>query len=291
MWLRPDALVPVEILILKHCAALVAVFVLLPVLTLVQQMVVQGLDLNDLLTLPAGREHGALLPVVDVDRLLVEHLIVASAKVARFFINGRALILKILLVLHRRLLVEVLGLLGLLLGCRLIASSAALWLCRARRGASFSSTWVDIGRDDRFSLLLLGLLWHNKSAISSRFCQHLLDLVDLSLTKAAELCPDFVTEIPVQLHDALLGGLAYVLERMDQAKSAEIEALVELLLRNVSDFGQDSRQRLVLADDQFIRVHCLLGSDSLSLACLSRDLPRYLVDYGAHAKGSIVTHR
>ena len=55
MWLRPDALMPVEILILKHCAALVAVFVLLPVLTLVQQMVVQSLDLNDLLTLPAGR--------------------------------------------------------------------------------------------------------------------------------------------------------------------------------------------------------------------------------------------
>ena len=268
MWLRLDALMPVEILSLKHCAALVAVFVLLPVLTLVQQMVVQSLDLNYLLTLPAGREHGAFLPVVDVDRLLVEHLIVASAKVTGFVINFRALILKILLALHRRLLVKVLGL-GLLLSCRLISTSAALWLSRARRGASFSSAWVDIGRYDRFSLLLLGLLGHNKPAICSRFCQHLLDLVDLCLTKAAELCPDFVAEIPVQLHDALLGWLADILERMDQAKCTKIEALVELLLRNVPNFGQDSRQRLVFANDQLVRVHCLLGSDTLSLACLS----------------------
>ena len=53
VWLRPHTLVPVKISILKHGVTLVAVLVLFSILTLVKQVIIQTLDLNDLLTLPA----------------------------------------------------------------------------------------------------------------------------------------------------------------------------------------------------------------------------------------------
>ena len=42
-----------------------------------------------MLTLPASRQHRALFPVVDVDRLLVEVLVVLPAEVARFLVELR----------------------------------------------------------------------------------------------------------------------------------------------------------------------------------------------------------
>jgi hypothetical protein len=49
-------------------------------------MLVQRGHLNDLLTLPTGGQHGALLPVVNINRLLVKVFVVAPTKVANLFI-------------------------------------------------------------------------------------------------------------------------------------------------------------------------------------------------------------
>ena len=50
-------------------------------------MFVKTTDLNDLFALPASRQHRALLPVVDIDRLLVEIFVVLAAEVARLLID------------------------------------------------------------------------------------------------------------------------------------------------------------------------------------------------------------
>ena len=65
--LGSNALVPIKVLILKHRVALVTMLVFVLVLTLFSQVIVQGLNLDDLLALPAGREHWTLLPVMYID--------------------------------------------------------------------------------------------------------------------------------------------------------------------------------------------------------------------------------
>jgi len=197
-------------------------------------MIVQCLNLNDLLTLPAGREHWALLPVVYIDRLLVEWFVIPPAEVARFVIHGCALVLKILLILHCWLLVKNLI---ILLCCRFIGAAIALWLSCMRRWSSFGSFWVDIGLNDLLSLLLLGLLGHDKSTISSSFCQHLLNLIYLCLTKATKFSFDFITKIPVKLNNASLCWLAYVLEGVNQPNRTEIQTFVKLLLGDVANLS------------------------------------------------------
>ena len=87
VWLRANALVPLIILILEHCAALAAIAVLLSILALVKQVVVQGLDLDDLLALPAGREHGTFAPVVDIYRLSIKRLVILSTELANLLID------------------------------------------------------------------------------------------------------------------------------------------------------------------------------------------------------------
>ena len=84
--LGPHALVTVEVLLEQHCPAFIAERVLLPALALVDQVLCQGMSLDDLLALPACGKHGALLPVVDVNRFSVEIFVIPAAKVAHFFV-------------------------------------------------------------------------------------------------------------------------------------------------------------------------------------------------------------
>ena len=65
-WLRSRTLMPFQILLQEHRFALNALGVLRGMLALIQKMLLQILYLNDLLTLPAGVEHGTFFPVVDV---------------------------------------------------------------------------------------------------------------------------------------------------------------------------------------------------------------------------------
>ena len=91
---------PVKVFILEHSVAFLAVLVLLTILTLVKKMIIQTSDLDDLLALPARRQHRALFPVVNINRFLVEILIILSAEVATFLVHGLVIVIIILLLLH-----------------------------------------------------------------------------------------------------------------------------------------------------------------------------------------------
>ena len=77
----------VEVLLQKHLLTLVTEFVLVSVLALINEMVIQARDLNDLLTLPASHQHGALSPVVNIYRILVEILVISVTEVANLLIH------------------------------------------------------------------------------------------------------------------------------------------------------------------------------------------------------------
>ena len=88
VWLWSDALVPHIVLVLEDCAAFAAILVLFAVNALVKQVVVESLDLDDLLALPACGEHGTLPPIVDIDRLCVKCLVILSTELADLFIDS-----------------------------------------------------------------------------------------------------------------------------------------------------------------------------------------------------------
>ena len=171
--LGSNALVPVKVLILKHCVALVTMLVFLLVLTLFSQVIVQGLNLDDLLALPAGREHWTLLPVMYIDWLVIEAFIVAFTKVASLLILRLALRChswsEILLLWRRKILC-----------CHL----TLIWCLRGSLSwSAVISTWPYICLNNRLILLFSAfLVGHDKIIISSGFSQHLLNLVNLGLS-------------------------------------------------------------------------------------------------------------
>lgn len=76
----------------QHSDALGTLFILFSILALLNQMFVESRDLYDLLALPARSQHRALLPVVDINRLLVEVLIETTTEVADLLIFGLDLV-------------------------------------------------------------------------------------------------------------------------------------------------------------------------------------------------------
>merc|ERR1712038_709056 len=74
--LGSNTLVAVEVRLQEYTVALVAKAISVPVLTLFNQVFIERLDLNDLLTLPARGQHRALLPVVYIYGFFVEVLVI-----------------------------------------------------------------------------------------------------------------------------------------------------------------------------------------------------------------------
>ena len=85
--LRSNTLVAVEVRLQEYTVALVAKAISVPVLTLFNQVFIERLDLNDLLTLPARGQHWTLLPVVYINGFFVEVLVVLPTEVAHLFIH------------------------------------------------------------------------------------------------------------------------------------------------------------------------------------------------------------
>ena len=83
VWLWFLAIMSLKLLHKEHRFASGMEFVLTHLWTLLKEMVLDVLHLNYLVTLPACGEHWAFLPVVDVERLLVESRVMCSAEVAR----------------------------------------------------------------------------------------------------------------------------------------------------------------------------------------------------------------
>ena len=65
-WLWDHAVMPIELFHQEHRLASRMEFVLTHLRTFLEQMVLDMLNLNDLITFPTGGQHGALLPVVNV---------------------------------------------------------------------------------------------------------------------------------------------------------------------------------------------------------------------------------
>ena len=155
---------PVEVVACEDGVALVAVFVVVSILALVDQMIVQGRNLDDLLTLPASCEHGTFLPIVDINGLFVEVLIVLTAEVADFFIDFLAVTIICLIVpLIRRLSLRIMLNIGfellvyrklLLSGSRLILFGTSTFVsCTAISWSAFGTPRVDICLDNFLSCL------------------------------------------------------------------------------------------------------------------------------------------
>lgn len=69
------------------------------------------------------------------------------------------------------------------------------------------------------------------------FSKLLLDLLNLCLPQPSKVIPNFVAQVPVQLHDALLGRLANILQRVRQTLRSKGETLAQLVIVDLLVFG------------------------------------------------------
>ena len=168
-------------------------------------MLIQTANLNDLLTLPARRQKRALLPIVNINRLFVEIIIILAAEITRLLIDilftivGRlgltrswtlTILPRIYLLLSLHIILS-----GLLIRCgtalpSLCCTYTSSFLEATTSCAALRSHRVNIRRN-HFLSLLRSSLRRQVSTIS--FSQKLLDLVNLSLSKSAKSAFNIIT--------------------------------------------------------------------------------------------------
>lgn len=214
-----------------------------------------------MLALPTGCQQGALLPIMDVNRLFVEILVVVSAEIARFLVqllligkllSARRVIAYLIILLssstvcwlslHLRLRL-LRSIIALIQGSFSTTSNAfvAAW-------TSFSTPRVDVGRNNFLSLRSRNHLRNVPTSLSKKS----LNLIDLSLTKTLECASDLITKHLVELDNATLRWLSHVLEGVCQALGTEVQAHVQLIFRYVHYLCQDSGECLITTNDQFV---------------------------------------
>lgn len=156
-------------------------------------MLVHLLDFNDLVTLPTRRQHRALLPIVNIDRLSVKTRIVPIAKTACLLLWCLFRIKVLNLSLWRFILL-------------LNRFLSFLFTCR-----SFSTLRIDVCSDINFGLLL-GLLLSFGHYVCFSECT--FNLLDLSRSQIPKTIADLFPHRSVKLDQALDCGKSDVLERM-----------------------------------------------------------------------------
>lgn len=179
-------------------------------------MVVHPSNLYHLFALPARGQHWALFPVMNVDGIFIEILIVLSAEITRVLVQIlRPILLRCLtrvrnicrpIVVVRTHCLRIV----LLLRCCLLSSRSLTFGLGAFNWTASGPTWVDISLDHFLSLLLLNrsLPW---LVATICFSQLGLNLIDLGLAQTSEVTAYFVTKQAVKFNDTLLSRLAYVL--------------------------------------------------------------------------------
>ena len=95
--LWPHTVVAVKVVLKNDLLAFWMVLITIGILALLQQVFVKLLCLDDLLTLPAGCQHRAFLPVMDVDGLVVERWVVPVAESAHILRIGLISVVPVLL--------------------------------------------------------------------------------------------------------------------------------------------------------------------------------------------------
>jgi len=230
-WMRPYTLVAIKVTLEENWATFITLFVLVAVLALLDQVFIEGTNLNDLLAFPACRQHRARLPIVDIDWLFIKILVVCSTEVAAFLVNFVTVIW--LCSVARRWTLTVLRVwIHLLLGTHFvrwvasIARSTCLVTSTSRWttflveifDGTFRSLWIDICRYNFLTMLRCRL----RRVATVCFCQQSLYLLDLSLAKSTECASYIIAQIPVQLDYAALSWLSDVLKSVNKTLTREI---------------------------------------------------------------------
>ncbi len=197
-WFRSWALVSWIIFLKQNLLAIRTTLVLIRVLALLHQMLVHALDLNHLFALPTCSEHGALLPVMDVDRLLVEIVVKRSTKVAHFIVIVEFLLF--VSVLNRKLLFLVSTLL------RHVIFLLLTFLCWASHWF-FSACGIDVCCDVNLRLLFGPTTFLPRVYLSNGVF-HLLKLSRPQLSKTISY---WITHDFVKFYDTFGGNLTHVL--------------------------------------------------------------------------------
>ena len=190
--LRLGALVAVEVIILEDWIAFVTLFIVVTILALLNEMFIKRGDLNDLLALPARCQHRTFLPVMDINWLFIEVLIVHATEIANFFVNLLSisivtLIILIIFLLSWLLLSSWLVLLEVLLVFILLLGSLSIYLSRCFclwcsrsvwNWATFCAFRIDICLNNLSWLRWLELL----GCTSTLWVEHRLYLINLGLS-------------------------------------------------------------------------------------------------------------
>lgn len=197
-WFGSWALVSWIIFLKQNLLAIRTTLVLIRVLALLHQMLVHALDLNYLFALPTCSEHGALLPVVDVDRLLIEIVVKRSTKVAHFIVIVEFLLF--VSVLNWQLLFLVATLL------RHVIFLLLTFLCWASNWF-FAACGIDVCCDVYLRLLFSPTTFLTRVYLSNG-AFHLLKLGRPQLSKTVAY---WITHDLVKFYDTFGGNLTYVL--------------------------------------------------------------------------------
>ena len=206
-------------------------------------MFIQRGDFDNLLTLPACRQHRALFPIVNIYALFIEGFVVLSTEVANLLDIFTLLVLCLFLSFVGRLLLVILLLITAIgvfilleFRLRILIDCCFSFSWGSLGGASSGSSRVDVGGDYFLPLgrTSLELIIYRSSACLS---QHTFDLVDLGLTESTKFTSDVVAEVSVELNDAALSRLSDVLQGMGQSCCAVVQTHVKLVLGNVWHFS------------------------------------------------------
>lgn len=213
------------------------------VLALFKQVLSQLLYLDHLLTLPTRRQHGALLPVVNIDWFCIEWRIVSTAESAHILI-GFFLFIRFLFFL----------LLTLLL----------LLLASFLRTFNFGTFGINIRGNVDFGFLIGLVLLALRLGTCILEC--LFYSLNLSRSKLYETVPYLTTKDFIQLNKALDCLSSNILQIVLNSLNRELETrVVHRLLNHQILILENPAECMILATDLFVIVHGLFRWCSLTV--------------------------
>lgn len=227
--------------------------VFIRILALVDQVIGHELDLDDLLALPTSSQHGALLPVVNIDWLRIECLVVSPTEVANvfiFFLTIGISDFRLVLLLLSWLLSWSDGVLrGLFVPLRIIIRIRH-WLLFLTCACTGSLLGV------RRSLLFL--LTTSASHAGSHIFNCRLDLLALGRTQLTQTIPNCISNRSVKLNNDFLRLYTDVLHLMLNTRYREIQSKIVTLSVHlhalIYRFLKDSREGCILACYLLVRI-------------------------------------
>lgn len=209
----------------KDGLALGTEFVFGHVLAFLKQVLLNLFDLNDLLALPAAGQHRTLLPVMDVQRFLVEGRVLSLAEVAAHaFLNWNRL----------------------WLGCL----SLALWVC--------CRFLANVGFDRFFSGRVFLRLFGGHTVAHVYFSKFCHQRIKLGLAQAVVVRCKFIrTHDAIELPHAVVGRKPDVVGTMVDSLLSKLSSSNQLVIAKI-EVCEQLVQKLELGDFLLVRDYWLL---------------------------------